>query len=273
MRYPAVAGTFYPSSESQLRKMLESFVSEAKGSIKPKERISIVAPHAGYVYSGSCAAYAYAACSNWSKKSLTVVVVGPNHTGMGLPVAVSLEDWQTPLGKIECDKELASAIISSRKVAQHDEQAHFYEHSCEVQLPFIQFFLPSARLVSICMGFQDLASAQSLAAAVFEAAVKTKRQILLVASSDFTHYEPAPQAEKKDRQAIDYILKLDEAGFQNLVEEKGLSICGHGPIATAIAYSKLAGAKECQLLKYTNSGYTSMDFESVVAYASLAFSK
>ncbi|MEM4554890.1 MAG: MEMO1 family protein [Candidatus Anstonellaceae archaeon] len=270
MRYPAVAGSFYPSSAHQLRQMVKGFLAEAE--VKSSQRLAIVCPHAGYIYSGKCAAYSYAACSNWSKKNLSVVVIGPNHTGLGLPISVSFEDWQTPLGTVGCDVELAQAIVSCSKIARKDEQAHFYEHSCEVQLPFLQLCAPSCKFVSICMGWQDLPSSQELGKAIFEAAQKTKKNIIVVASSDFTHYESAKLAESKDMKAIKFLLSLDEAGFQNIVEKEDLSICGHGPIAAALHYAKCAGAKKCELLKYTNSGEASGDFESVVAYASLAIS-
>ncbi|MEM4348341.1 MAG: MEMO1 family protein [Candidatus Anstonellaceae archaeon] len=270
MRHPAVAGSFYPSSAHQLRQMVKNFLEEAE--VKPSQRIAIISPHAGYIYSGRCAAYSYAACSNWSKKNLSVVIIGPNHTGLGLPISVSFEDWQTPLGVVGCDLELAQAIVSCSKIARKDEQAHFYEHSCEVQIPFLQLCSSSSKIVSICMGWQDLPSSQDLGRAIFEAAKKTKRDILVVASSDFTHYEPAKIAENKDMKAIKFLLSLDEAGFQQIVERENLSICGHGPIAAALHYAKYASAKKCELLNYTNSGQTSGDFESVVAYASLAIS-
>jgi hypothetical protein len=269
MRYPAVSGLFYPSSSKDLKLQVENFLQKAK--VEKKERIGIICPHAGYIYSGSCAAYSFASCSNF-KKELTAIIVGPNHTGMGLPIAVSYEDWQTPIGLVKCDLELAKEIVSCSSIAKHDEVAHLQEHSCEVQIPFLQLSASSFKFVSICMGWQDKESAKELANAIYSAAKNTKRNILLVASSDFTHYEPAEVAQKKDMEAIQKILSFDAEGFEDLVEKKDLSICGHGPIATAIFYSKFLNAKKAELLKYTNSGETSGDFESVVAYASIAIS-
>lgn len=273
MRHPAVSGSFYPSSESQLRAEVSGYLADAKKQVKAKERLAIVCPHAGYVYSGKCAAYSYAACSNWQGKRLTAIIIGPNHTGMGTPVSVSFEDWKTPLGVAACDLELAGAVVKSGHVAQRDELAHMREHSSEVQLPFLQFVVPDARFVGVCMGWQDYATAAALGKAIFEAVKRAKRNAIVIASSDFTHYEPAESARKKDEAAIARLLALDEEGFEELAEEKDFSICGHGPIAAAMHYAKLAGARKCELLKYTNSGEASGDYSQVVAYAALAVGK
>lgn len=273
MRLPAVAGAFYPSSASALRGGISEYLKDAEKAVEAKERVAIVCPHAGYEYSGSAAAYSYAACSNWKRKDITAVIIGPNHTGMGTPVSVSFEDWKTPLGEMKCDVELAQAIVKGSKMAQRDELAHLSEHSCEVQLPFLQMKCPSAKIVCVCMGYQANEFAQDLGKAIFEAKKKTGRDIVVVASSDFTHYEPAAIAKQKDTNAIARLLAMDEAGFENLVEARNLSICGHGPIAAAMRYAKLSGAKKCELLRYTNSGEATGDDSAVVAYASLVMSK
>lgn len=273
MRYPAVAGSFYTSAPSSLRGEVKGFLEDAAKKVDAKERLAIVCPHAGYVYSGACAAYSYAACSNWERKDLTAVIIGPNHTGEGTPISVSFDDWKTPLGEIKCDAALAEAVVKNGKIARRDELAHAGEHSSEVQVPFLQMCAPGARMVGICMGVQDIASAQDLGKAVFEAVKKTARDVIVIASSDFTHYEDAEVAKKKDDEAIKKLLKLDEEGFEGLCDEKNLSICGHGPIAAAMHYAKLSGAKKCELLKYTNSGEETGDESSVVAYASLVIGK
>jgi len=273
MRYPAVAGSFYTSSASQLRAEIEGYLRAASSAVRPATRMAIICPHAGYMYSGKCAAYSYVSASNWKGNDLTAIIIGPNHTGMGTPISVSYEDWGTPLGEMECDLELAEEIVKAGKIAKRDEMAHMNEHSSEVQVPFVQMCAPSAKIVCICMGWQDLASAKDLGRAVFEAVKKTKRNAIVIVSSDFTHYESAESAKKKDMPAIELLLKMDEEGFEALADEKDLSICGHGPIAAAMHYAKLAGAKKCELFKYTNSGEASGDFGSVVAYASLAIGK
>ena len=273
MRFPAVAGAFYTASPSALRDEVKRYLADAAKSVKPAERLAIVCPHAGYMYSGKCAAYSYAACSNWKGKNLTAIIIGPNHTGVGTPISVSFDDWKTPLGEIKCDVALAQAITEADKMARGDETAHMNEHSSEVQVPFLQMAAPEAKMVGICMGWQDMGAAETLGNALFAAISKLKRNAIVVASSDFTHYEPAEQARKKDLPAIEFLLKMDEAGFEEVVEERTLTICGHGPIAAAMHYAKLAGAKKCELLKYTNSGEATGDMSSVVAYAALAISK
>ena len=272
MRFPAVAGAFYTASASALRDEVKRYLEEAEKAVKPQKRVAIVCPHAGYVYSGKCAAYSYASASNWKEKGITAVIIGPNHTGVGTPISVSFDDWKTPLGEMKCDAELAQAICDSDKMAKRDETAHLNEHSSEVQVPFVQMCAPDAKMVGVCMGWQDIGAAETLGRAVAAAVGKLKRNVIVIASSDFTHYEPAERAREKDMPAISMLEKMDEQGFEEIVEERALSICGHGPIAAAMHYAKLAGAKKCELLKYTNSGEASGDYKSVVAYASLAIS-
>lgn len=273
MRPPAVAGAFYTSSAFALRDEVKRYLAEAAAAVRAKEQVAIICPHAGYMYSGKCAAYSYAACSNWKAKELTAIIIGPNHTGLGLPISVSFDDWKTPLGEIKCDVDLADEIVKAGKIAKRDEIAHMGEHSSEVQVPFVQVACPTAKIVCICMGVQDINSAKDLGKAIFEAVKKTGKKAIVVASSDFTHYESADSAKKKDMPAIEKLLALEEVGFEDLVDDGDLSICGHGPIAAAMHYAKLAGAKKCELLKYTNSSEASGDYGSVVAYASLAIGR
>jgi len=248
------------------------FLGAAARKVAAKERLAIICPHAGYIYSGATAGYSFAACSNWRAPDLTAIIIGPNHTGAGTPISVSRQDWKTPLGEIRTDTELVDAIVSESKIARRDESAHEQEHSCEVQLPFLQACAPSARVVCICMAWQDEKSAQDLAKAIFAAARKLKRSIMVIASSDFTHYESAESAREKDGGAISLLEKMDAVGFESLVDARGLSICGHGPIACALMYAKLAGAKKCELLHYTHSSEVTGDGGEGVAYASLAIS-
>lgn len=272
-RPPAVSGSFYPSSASQLRAEVKGHLDEAARAVSAKERLAIVCPHAGYAYSGATAGYSFASCSNWKARDLTAIVIGPNHTGMGTPISISREDWKTPLGEVKCDIELADAIVAAGKIAARDETAHLQEHSCEVQLPFLQICAPQARVVCICMGWQDEKSAEDLAKAIFAAARKLKRSIIVIASSDFTHYESAESAKEKDMQAIELLRSMNAEGFESLVDARDLSICGHGPIAAALLYTRLAGAKKCELLKYTHSSEVTGEGGEGVAYASLAISK
>ena len=272
MRVPAVAGSFYTASAPALRNEIKGYLERAGKVVAAKERLAVVCPHAGYMYSGSTAAFSFASCTNWKRKGITAIVIGPNHTGAGMPVSVSFNDWKTPLGELKCDTEFAEAIVKNSKAARRDELAHLGEHSSEVQLPFLQMVCPTAKIVCICMGYQENEFAADLGKAIFEAKKKTKRDIIVIASSDFTHYEAAAVARELDMKAIGRLLQMDEVGFEARVEERDLSICGHGPIAAAMHYAKLCGAKKCELLRYTNSGEATGDNAAVVGYASLAIS-
>lgn len=274
MRLPAVSGQFYPFSRSKIEQDIDGYFDRAKkaGQKELTDLKALVSPHAGYIYSGPTAAYSYAAIPRAFKG--TFVLAGPNHTGMGTPLSLSREDWDAPLGTAKCDRELADAVLKASPNIAEDESAHQAEHSIEVQLPFLQRkFSASGEInfIAICMGDSGFEAASELARAVREAAKRLKRDILFIASSDFTHYEPAEQAKKKDEETIALIRKLDGAGFNRLVASKGLSICGYGPITAAIEYAKASGAKEAKLLNYSNSGAATGGRGPVVAYASIAF--
>lgn len=279
MRYPAVAGSFYPSSFEGVKRQVIAFLVEARQkAIKQKNPpIAVVVPHAGYVYSGKTAAYSFAAIEEKLKLGNTVVLFfGPNHTGVAkAPISISFETWMTPMGKSETDLEVAGAFLKECKLAQRDESAHLMEHSIEVQMPFLQLINPSAKVVCIALNMQNF----DVAKAVGEAAAKivgdkrfANRNFAVVASSDFTHYESAESAKRKDMPAIEKIMGFDAEGFEGVVEKFGLSICGHAPIAAAAIYAKEMGAKEGKLLRYTNSGEEVKSVDGkVVAYASIAF--
>ena len=276
MRYPSVSGSFYPASPTSLQRMVDAYLANARKEVKEEKNAkAIVCPHAGYAYSGQTAAYSFAAIEGQLKKpNTTAIFMGPNHTGIGELISVSFDDWQTPVGKSLTDLQLAGAIIKSNPLITKNEAAHFREHSIEVQLPFLQTIAPSAKIVAICMMAQDINSSRAVGKAIFNgaAAAGKGKNIMVIASSDFTHYENGKLAEKLDMPAINHLLSLDDGKFQSEVEAHGLSICGHGPIAAACHYAKLAGAKNAKLLRYTNSGKeTGGDEASVVAYASIIF--
>jgi MEMO1 family protein len=274
VRKPAVAGSFYPSDAKQLEETVSGFIGKADLDRRMfSGSCAFVAPHAGYVYSGHVAAYAYAALeeANRNGKIDTIVLVGPNHTGYGDPMALSLEDWQTPLGTLKNDRELAKAIMASSPDMSADETAHAYEHSVEVQLPFIQRILPDVKIVPICMGDQSYAASRMLADAIGRACTATKRKVAVVASSDFNHYDSAEMAREKDLPAIGALKGLDVVKFNALLKESKDTACGYGPITTAALFAASKGAKEGVLLKYSNSGEMTNDYSSVVAYASIAF--
>jgi AmmeMemoRadiSam system protein B len=273
MRSEAVSGTFYPSRKEELERLVEECFAAGAGMPELGNEAgleAVVCPHAGLAYSGAVAAYAYREIARSFASPPTFVIAGPNHTGQGLPLALSLQDWRTPLGTAENDRELGEAIARNSSLIAPDERAHEFEHSIEVQLPFLQFLYKKTRIVPICMGFQDPESARDVANAVFKAAAETRRNVLFIASSDFTHFESAEGARARDRPALAALEKLDAGGFQKARERKNASICGYGTITAAIVYARLKGCTRAKLLKYANSGDVTGDFNQVVAYASAA---
>ena len=274
MRYPAVAGAFYPSGEETLRKDVEKCFSKEAGSPKlgnKKALRAVISPHAGYVYSGWVAAYAYKEVAGSFSQPPTFVILGPNHTGRGSGVALSQEDWETPLGVAENDRELGSLIQRNSKIVDFDEAAHEGEHSVEVQLPFLQFIYGNFKFIPICIGLGDYETAEDIAHAILKASQAAKREVFVVASSDFTHFEDAQSAKQKDELAMKHIERLDARNFLKEVETNNISICGYAPIMVATIYSKLMGGKEAKVLKYANSGDVTKDYNEVVAYCSIAF--
>ncbi len=274
MRSMQFSGTFYASGKNELGKFIEEAVSNADVKAKQGSAVkAIVAPHAGYVYSGGIAAYSYKALaeSQGHGKLDTAIIVGPNHTGLGEPIAVSMEDWDTPFGAVKNDKELSKAIIGSSKYISEDESAHSEEHSIEVQLPFLKYMFPGTTACFICQGDQSPDASKILSKAIIPAAKASGKRIAIIASSDFNHYEPASAAKEKDSKLLAAIEKLDTTEFNNAVLETQDSACGIGPIMVAMEYSKANGVSKATLLKYGNSGEATMDYSSVVAYSAIGF--
>jgi MEMO1 family protein len=274
-RQAAVVDSFYPGDAKRLAKDVERYIDEAKvDSDDARKMLCYVAPHAGYQYSGSVAGYTYKAISERGDKDSidTFIIVGPNHTGRGAPIALSGDDWKTPLGQVGNDIELTRAIVASSKgAAEIDEHAHASEHSVEVQLPFLQSVVTSPRCVFICMGDQSYDSAVKLSDAISKAVGSLKRKVIMIASSDFNHYEPFVLAKTKDLEQINPMVEMDAKRFDYMLGKSGSSICGHGPIAATMLFSQTLGAKKGMLLHYANSGDVNNDYTSVVTYASVAF--
>ena len=262
-RQPVVAGQFYPASASQLRVMIEEMVDEA---VEKEDVIGLVSPHAGYVYSGPVAG----AVISRVKFKDTCIILGPNHTGRGKPLSImSQGKWQTPLGDVEIDAELAQHLLSLTRHLQEDEAAHQFEHSIEVQLPFLQYFKPDIKIVPITLSFAGIDVYKEIGEEIARAINDTGREAVIMASSDMTHYEPQDTAAKKDRQAIDAILRLDEDELFRRVEEQNITMCGVAPVASLIAAARELGATSAELVKYQTSGDTSGDYSAVVGYAGI----
>lgn len=272
MRNPAFAGGFYPSDSAELSAFVSKAVSDADIDAGVALGVkSYIAPHAGYVYSGKAAAYTYKLLKENAKEIDTIVLVGPNHTGMGKAVAISTQDWKTPLGVVNSDTELAEAIAREDRFFSLDEIAHREEHSLEVELPFIQTVAPGTKAVFICMGNQSFESSMSLATSIVVSAKRLRRRITVLASSDLNHYEPAAIAKRKDEMLFGSIRKLDVDGFYNALRESQDSACGYGPIAVSLLFARAKGAIQGEILNYANSGDETGDYESVVSYAAIAF--
>ncbi len=272
-RKAAFEGSFYPRGKAKLEFTIESLMRMAKVNVDVADAAAYVAPHAGYQYSGRTAAHTFMAMGmNRNRGAIDdVIVIGPNHTGVGNPVSVSLIDWETPLGTAETDTELASAICSGSSIAGQDETAHYGEHSIEVQLPFLIHERIARRYVFICMGDQSIEACMDLAGAIGKAVKSTGRNALVLASSDFNHYEPADVGKRKDEELFGILHGLDYQAFNRRVYEIQDSACGYGPITVAAMYAKGKGASEGILLSYSNSGDMTQEFGEVVDYASFAF--
>ncbi|MFC1929979.1 AmmeMemoRadiSam system protein B [Chloroflexota bacterium] len=263
IREPVVAGQFYPASASQLKSMIARLVDE---DAEKEEAIGLVSPHAGYIYSGAVAG---AVISRIQFKD-TFIIMGPNHTGKGQPFSIMTEGtWQTPLGKVKIDTELAKQILAASTYLQEDDGAHQYEHSLEVQLPFLQYFKPDIKIVPIILAHGSGATYEEIGKEIARAVKELGREVVIMASSDMTHYEPHESAKKKDTQAIDAILELDEDELLKRVEELNISMCGYAPTVSLIAAAKELGAKSAELVRYQTSGDTSGDYASVVGYAGI----
>ena len=272
LRRSIVAGVFYSSSARELGDFISRAIDEADIPKGVENGCAYISPHAGYEYSGKTAAYTYKTLSmNAHIEDIdSIVLVGPNHTGIGTQVSVSAADWETPLGIVRNDLDLSKAIVGASNIAEFDESAHAEEHSIEVQLPFLQYQKIDKKAAFVCMGYQDLETSDDLASAIVDAADKLGRNIAVIASSDFNHYEPKKVGEKKDKALFGKIESLDYAAFNKLVDDIGSSACGYGPITVAMEYAIKRGCKKGVLLNYSNSGLTTGDFSSVVDYASFA---
>lgn len=269
LRYPAVAGMFYEARRDALRGQIKSAFLSGPGSIPThietaENLIGLIVPHAGYEYSGSTAAHAYALLGKGSSK--TFILLGPNHRGTGPAVSVwNRGSWETPLGAAKIAEETADNLISKSSLAKADKSAHITEHSIEVQVPFLQFLFGGAiRIVPVCMADQSQEAAEDIAKAI----LSLGEDATIIASSDFTHFESGPSVERKDAEAIKAIESLDVKRFYRTLEENDISVCGFGPIAALMLVAKARGGK-IKKIAHATSGDKTGGFGSVVGYAAM----
>jgi AmmeMemoRadiSam system protein B len=280
VRRPTQAGSFYAGDAKALKQQIEGCFLHSFGPGKlpkvavngPRKVVGLVCPHAGYMYSGPVAANAYYELALDGKPE-TVVILGPNHTGYGSALALMDEgSWRTPLGDVEVDTLVARELCRETGLVDVDESAHKFEHSVEVQLPFLQYLYGNGfKFVPVCFQLQDFESADEVGNALVE--VLSERSAVVIASSDFTHYEPQASAERKDLAALEAVKAMDAKRFVKIIEERNVTACGYGPIAAAIIAAKGLMAKEATLLRYRTSGDITGDKSSVVGYAAVSFTK
>ena len=260
-REPVVAGQFYPGEEAALQEQIKNFIDEGA---KKEEALGTVLPHAGYIYSGKVAGAVYSRLILPEK----FVIIGPNHTGQGRPFSIVVKGrWKTPLGEVEIDSDLAKEILAFSQNLEGDEKAHSQEHSIEVQIPFLQYLTGDFRFVPIILSGGDLATCREIGGAIVRAIKAKDEKVTIIASSDMTHYESQESAERKDRQAIEAILQLNEEELLKRVRDLNISMCGYAPVATMLSAVKQLGAKRAELVRYMTSGDASGDYSAVVGYA------
>jgi len=265
MREAAVAGQFYPGRSGELRKTVEMFVHRPEAGLLDAR--GILVPHAGYIYSGAVAGKVFSAV----RLPKRFILLGPNHSGRGAALALApAGTWRTPLGNVSIDADMNGSLMKAYPGLQEDPSAHRVEHCLEVQIPFLQVLQPELTFSAICLRTMDYSDLESLGHAMAQAIRAADEPVLLVASSDMTHYEDANTAARQDQFAIDRILAIDAMGLYRTVIEKNISMCGVAPtVAVLIACADL-GAASARLIHYTNSGEPSGDYDRVVAYAGIA---
>jgi predicted class III extradiol MEMO1 family dioxygenase len=287
LRRAAVAGQFYKGTPEALQRQVAGYLIPDADKVRA---LGILSPHAGFMYSGAVAGAVYSGI----ELPKTIVLIGPNHTGLGEAVSLMAGGhWETPLGRIAVDEALAASILSKSRRIHSDTLAHLREHSLEVQLPFIQYLCPTASIVPIQMLDTRLETClevgRAIGEAIAECGIPDKSGLvsmrnaecnseprtpnseppLIVASSDMSHYERASSAKEKDLKAIHQMLNLDPEGLYRVVKDYGITMCGYGPAVAMLVACKQLGATSAKLIKYTNSGEVNGDYNNVVGYAGI----
>jgi MEMO1 family protein len=264
VRAPAVAGHFYPRDPAKLRSEVQAYLSPSE---KPVAALGCVIPHAGYMYSGHVAGAVYSQLDLPSR----FIILCPNHTGRGTPLAImSAGEWQTPLGRVAIDAEIASLLKSHFPLLNEDSEAHRTEHATEVQLPFLQARLGQFTFVPIAVGTGRFELLSRLGDVIGETVVSLRQRVMIIASSDMNHYESDAITRQKDARAIDRILALDPQGLYDVVTSENITMCGYGPTVAMLTAAKHLGATKAELIRYATSGDVSGDREMVVGYAGVA---
>lgn len=264
-RQPAVSGQFYPGNERQLRAELSRLIPEHSSPLQQAK--GIISPHAGYLYSGPVAGKIFSRIAIPS----TVLIIGPNHHGTGAPAALYPDgEWLTPLGTLPINSRLNDLLLQHVPYLQADGTAHQYEHSLEVQTPFLQYLRPDVSISAICLGHGDYPALQQIAVGIAAAIREFGGDVLIVASSDMTHYESSESARQKDEAALERIVAFDSKGLLEVCRSRKITMCGVMPSVVMLEAARELGAGKVELVAYGNSGDVTGDSRQVVGYAAVA---
>lgn len=265
-REPAVAHQFYPGDPATLKHALDGLIPLCTAKQKA---LAVVSPHAGYIYSGAVAGETFAAVDI----PQDILIMGPNHHGYGAPVALMDKGaWSMPLGEVPINTALAHNILAQTDLVKADTLAHRFEHSLEVQVPFLQYFRPDLTLTPMVISQLSYTTCQAVGEALAAAITQYGKPVLIVASSDMTHYESREAATAKDSLALQQITAMDPEGLYNTVRGKKISMCGIMPTTIALIAALRLGATQARLIRYTDSGEASGDTNQVVGYAGFVIS-
>jgi MEMO1 family protein len=269
VRAPVQSGRFYPGERAELERAVRELLAATEASLPPPSATGArgaVAPHAGYTYSGLTAAHVFARLA----LPRLVVVVAPNHTGVcRADGGASLWEngaFRTPLGDAPVDEPFANALLEACVLVGVDHEAHKAEHAVEVEIPFLQVCRPDVAIVPLVLAWDDWDAAQTLGAALAGLVRRWPEPVLLLASSDLNHYEPAAVSERKDAQALDAIRDLDGEGLLARCRRERITMCGRAPTATVLAAARALGAERADVVDYRHSGWVTGDESAVVGY-------
>lgn len=266
-----LAGRFYPADPVQLREEVRALIGrdQAHGSGNDDGLVAMIVPHAALAYSGPVAGKAFGRLGSVER----AIIIGPNHTGLGPPVSCySGPHMETPLGRIEVDRELGEALCRADCGARWDARAHLREHSIEVQLPFLQVLNGAVRVLPICMRMLPLEECESLGKTIASVCRRCDERVLIVASSDLNHNDPMQVTLRKDRMLLSKIGDIDPAGLYRTAMRHRISMCGVVPVVTAMVASIELGANTAEVVSYSTSAEVDGDQSRVVGYASILLS-
>ncbi len=265
-RKPAVAGQFYHATAAKLNHQVRQYITTNRSK---EHAIGILSPHAGFVYSGAVAGEVYSRIV----MPRTFLLIGPNHTGLGAKVALMPQgEWEIPTAVMQIDERLARRILAHTPLVSEDSQAHIFEHSLEVQLPFIAFLSRDAKILPMTIMSASLEECRLLGEGIARSIKETGDSVVIVASSDMSHYVTHDVAKKKDRIAIDKVLSLDPEALFDVVRKERISMCGYLPAVIMLLAAKSLGAVSAKLVRYATSGEVSGDYDHVVGYAGIIVS-